>query len=151
MEQTVFVEIKFWLLVLFSLVVPVGIVWTCLTIRAVSRGHLLALGLVLVAIAGFDIYLLQALARMSRLTPSLADDAVFDSEITVGLYVLPALLAGVGVNVTSHVLIQHLTDAQRRLVRGIRRQPSTHAHADSASPHGTRMPPTAARPDVAIQ
>jgi hypothetical protein len=27
MEQTVFGEMKFWLLVLFSLVVPVGIVW----------------------------------------------------------------------------------------------------------------------------
>jgi hypothetical protein len=35
----------------------------------------------------------------------------------VGLYVLPALLAGVGINVTSHVLIQHLTDAQRRFAR----------------------------------
>ena len=39
---------------------------------------------------------------------------MFDSEVTVGLYVLPALLAGIGINVTSHVLIQHLTDAQRR-------------------------------------
>jgi hypothetical protein len=151
MEQTVFVEMKFWLLVLFSLVIPVGIVWMCLTMRAVSRGHLLALGLVLVAIAGFDIYLLQALQRMSRVTPSLADDAVFDSEITVGLYVLPALLAGVGVNVTSHVLIQHLTDAQRRLVRGTRQQPRTRALTDSAPPPAPRVPPSAAHPDVAIQ
>jgi hypothetical protein len=150
MEETVFVEMKFWLLVLFSLVIPVGIVSMCLTMRAVSRGHLLALGLVLVAIAGFDIYLLQALQRMSRVTPSLADDAVFDSEITVGLYVLPALLAGVGVNVTSHVLIQHLTDAQRRLVRGARQQPRTRALTESASPAVPRVPPSA-HPDVAIQ
>ena len=27
---------------------------------------------------------------------------------------VPELLAGIGINVTSHVLIQHLTDAQRR-------------------------------------
>jgi hypothetical protein len=30
------------------------------------------------------------------------------------LYVLPALLAGIGVNIASHVIIQHLSDAQRR-------------------------------------
>ena len=117
MHETVFVEFQFWLLVVFSLVVPGLIVWVCLTIRAVSRNAVLALGLLLVTIAGFDFYLLQALARMARLTPSLADDAVFDSEITVGLYVLPALLAGVGINITSHVLVQHLTDAQKRFAR----------------------------------
>lgn len=114
MNDTVFVELQFWLLVLFSFVVPGAIVWTCLTVRAVSRNTVLLLGVLLVVIAGFDFYLLQTLARMAKLTPSLADDAVFDSEITVGLYVLPAFLAGIGVNVVSHVLIQHLTDAQRR-------------------------------------
>jgi hypothetical protein len=117
MHETVFVELQFWLLVLFSFVVPGIIVWVCLTVRAVSRNTVLALGLLLVVIAGFDFYLLQALARMARLTPSLADDAIFDSEVTVGLYVLPALLAGVGINVTSHVLVQHLTDAQKRFAR----------------------------------
>lgn len=151
MEQTVFVEVKFWLLVLFSLVAPLGIVWLCLTMQAVSRGHLLTLGLVMVAIAGFDIYLLQALARMSRDTPSLADDAVFDSEITVGLYVLPALLAGVGVDLVSHVLIQHLTDAQRRLIRGSRAKPRAHALDEGAPPSAPQVPSTRARPNVAAQ
>jgi hypothetical protein len=114
MPGSVFVELKFWLLVLFSLVAPVAMVWSCLTVRAVSRNTVLGIGLLLVGIAGFDFYLLQALARAALKTPSLADDALFDSEVTVGLYVLPALLAGIGINVTSHVLIQHLTDAQRR-------------------------------------
>ena len=72
------------------------------------------IGLVLVAMAGFDFYLLQALAKVAQETPSTSDDAVFDSEVTIGLYVLPALLAGIGINVTSHILIQHLTDAQER-------------------------------------
>jgi len=117
MEQTVFVELQFWLLVLFSLIVPVAIVWTCLTARALSRLTVLAIGLSLVAMAGFDLYLLQVLSRMAKETPSTADDALFDSEITIGLYLLPALLAGVGVNVTSFVLIQHLTDAQQRFFR----------------------------------
>lgn len=114
MNQSVFVEFEFWLLVMFSVVIPVAIIWLCLTIRRVSRHHVLAVGLLLVAIAGVDIYLLQALKRRARETPSTADDVIFDSEITVGLYVLPALLAGIGVNVASHVVIQHLSDAQRR-------------------------------------
>ena len=114
MNQSVFVEFEFWLLVMFSVVIPVAIIWLCLTIRRVSRHHVLAVGLLLVAIAGVDIYLLQALKRRARETPSTADDVIFDSEITVGLYVLPALLAGIGVNIASHVVIQHLSDAQRR-------------------------------------
>ena len=117
MHDTIFVELKFWLLVLFSIVLPGIIVWICLTVTALSRNTVLILGFILVVIAGFDFYLLQALAQMARATPSLTDDRIFDSEITVGLYVLPALLAGVGINVTSHVLIQHLTDAQKRFGR----------------------------------
>ncbi|HTD73772.1 MAG TPA: hypothetical protein VK652_09600 [Steroidobacteraceae bacterium] len=109
-----FVELEFWLLVVFSVVMPVAIIWMCLTIRKVSRHHVLAVGLFFVAIAGIDIYLLQALKHRARETPSTADDVIFDSEITVGLYVLPALLAGIGVNIASHVVIQHLSDAQRR-------------------------------------
>ncbi|MGH8821719.1 MAG: hypothetical protein ACREWJ_10560 [Rhodoferax sp.] len=119
MQDTVFVELQFWLLVLFSFVVPGVIVWACLTVRAVSRNTVLVLGVLLVIIAGFDFYLLQTLARLAKLTPSLADDAIFDSEITIGLYVLPVFLAGVGVNVVSHALIQHLTDAQERFRRGL--------------------------------
>ena len=117
MPGSVFVELKFWLLVLFSLVAPVLMVWACLTVRAVSRNMVLGIGILLVAIAGYDFYLLQTLATAALKTPSLADDALFDSEVTVGLYVLPALLAGIGINVTSHVLIGHLTDAQRRFAR----------------------------------
>jgi len=117
MHDTIFVELKFWLLVLFSIVVPGIIVWVCLTATTVSRNIVLILGFILIVIAGFDFYLLQALARMARATPSLTDDPIFDSEITVGLYVLPALLAGVGINVTSHILIQHLIDAQKRFSR----------------------------------
>jgi hypothetical protein len=116
MNQSVFVEFEFWLLVAFSVVLPAAIIWMCLTIRKVSRNHVLAVGLLLVAIAGLDIYLLQMLKRRSQETPSTADDVIFNSEITVGLYLLPALLAGIGVNIASHVIIQHLSDAQLRFV-----------------------------------
>jgi hypothetical protein len=120
MAGSVFVELKFWLLVLFSLVAPALMVWVCLSVRALSRNMVLGIGILLVGIAGFDFYLLQALASAALKTPSLADDALFDSEVTVGLYMLPALLAGIGINVASHVLIQHLTDAQHRFAREAR-------------------------------
>jgi hypothetical protein len=114
MSQSVFVELEFWLLVTFSIVVPSLIMWGLLAVRRISRGHVLAVGLLLVAMAGFDVYLLQTLKRESVQTPSSADDVIFNSEITLGLYLLPALLAGIGVNVTSHVVLQHLLDAERR-------------------------------------
>ena len=114
MNDSVFLELEFWLLVSFSIIVPGLIFLVCLSVTALSRNVVLLLGLILAGIAGFDFYLLQALARTARATPSLTDDRIFDSEITVGLYVLPALLAGVGINVISHVLLQHLIDAQKR-------------------------------------
>jgi hypothetical protein len=117
MNQSVFVEFEFWLLVVFSIVMPAAIIWVCLTIRRVSRPHVLTVALLLVMLAGVDIYLLQTLKHRARETPSTADDMIFDSEITVGLYILPALLAGIGVNIASHVVIQHLSDAQRRFDR----------------------------------
>jgi hypothetical protein len=133
MKQTVFVELEFWLLVAFSIVVPPLIVWGLLTVRRISRGHVLAVGLLLVAMAGFDVYLLQTLKRQSVQTPSTADDVVFNSEITLGLYLLPALLAGIGVNVTSHVVLQHLSDAERRSLRGHSPNKRSHRH-DSVPP-----------------
>lgn len=111
---TVFVELKFWLLVIFSLVAPIAIYLVLLATRAISRSTVLVLGLTLVAIAGFDLYLLRSLVAMARVTPSLTDDAMFLSEVTVGLYLLPALFAGIGINVISHVLIQHLSQAERQ-------------------------------------
>ena len=114
LSQTVFVETKFWLLVIFSFVVPVFIYGALLVKRAVSPMTVLVLGLALVAIAGFDVYLLQSLIATAKTTSSMADDAVFLSELTITFYLLPVLLAGVGVNVISHVLIRHLDEAERR-------------------------------------
>ena len=114
MSVTVFAEVKFWLLVAFSFVAPVVIYGALLAKRAVSRITVLVLGLALVAIAGCDLYLLQSLVAMAKVSPSLTDDAVFVSELTLALYLLPALFAGVGINVISHVLIRHLEDAERR-------------------------------------
>jgi hypothetical protein len=125
MKSSVFVELEFWLLVLCSIIAPVAILWLCLTIRKVSRHYVLAVGLVLVALAGVDIYLLQTLKRLAQATVSTADDLLFNSEITIGLYVLPALLAGLGINIASHVILQHLSEAQARSVRRSSRTPKS--------------------------
>jgi hypothetical protein len=117
MNASVFVELRFWVLVAFSLVLPAGIYAALLRTRAISRLAVLGFGIALVLIAGVDVYLLQSLATLARHTPSLADDAVFLSELSIALYVLPVVFGGIGVNLISHVLLHHLTEAEKRFER----------------------------------
>ena len=114
MSQSVFVELRFWLLVVFSLVLPVGLYAALLAKRSISRSGVLAFGMALVLIAGVDVYLLQTLATVARSTHSLADDFVFFSEVRIALYVLPLMFGGIGVNLISHVLLRHLFEAETR-------------------------------------
>ena len=117
MNQSVFVELRFWLLVVFSLVVPAGIYVALLATRSISRLAVLWFGVALVLIAGVDVYLLQTLAALAHKTTSLTDDIVFTSELTVALYVLPLVFGGMGVNLISHVLLRHLSEAEGRFDR----------------------------------
>lgn len=114
MRTTVFPEVEFWLLVVLSAFLPAAIYGALLAKRAISRETVLIFGIVLVVIAGLDVYLLQKLATAAKQTSSLADDAIFVSEISLGLYFLPALFGGVGVNLVSHVLIRHLVEAEKQ-------------------------------------
>ena len=111
---TVFTQARFWALVVFSFVLPCVIYGLLLVKRSVSPLVVLFFGLLLVFVAGVDVYLLQALAADARATLSRADNALFSSEVSTALYLLPALIGGVGVNVASHVLIRHLFGAERR-------------------------------------
>lgn len=117
MSQSVFVELRFWLLVAFSLVLPAGLYAGLLLTRTISRGAVLAFGVALVLIAGVDVYLLQSLGQVARQTPSLADDALFISELSIALYVFPLMYGGIGVNLISHVLLHHLTEAEKLFER----------------------------------
>ena len=96
MSLSVFVELRFWVLVVFSVVLPAGIYAALLATRAISRMAVLGFGVALVLIAGVDVYLLQSLANVAKTTPSLADDAVFLSELSIALYVLPVVFGGIG-------------------------------------------------------
>ena len=114
MVQTVFVEIQFWLLVLFSIIVPVAIYYGLLKRRNISRNTVLLFGVVLLLISGVDIYMLQVLSKMAKTSLSHWDNSVFLSELSIALYLLPITYGGIGVNLISHVLIRHLSRAERR-------------------------------------
>lgn len=114
MNPTVFLHVKFWLLILFSSLLPIAIYWALLTRRAIAPLAVLVFGFALVFIAGVDVYLIQGLSAAAKLTSSSVDDAVFDSELTLALYAFPALFGGIGVNLISHVLIRHLGDAEKK-------------------------------------
>lgn len=113
-SYSVFTELRFWLVVAFSVVLPFGIYGVLIAKQAISRMTVLVLGFSLVAIAAVNVYFLQKLATAAAATPSLADDVIFVSEVRVALYLLPALFAGLGINVISHVLTSHLTAAEMR-------------------------------------
>ncbi len=117
MHSSVFTQWAFWLLVAFSLVLPIGIYGALWRKRAISPNTVLFFGCALVVVAGVDVYLLQILATAARRTPSLADDTVFTSELYTALYLLPAMFGGIGVNIMSHVLIRHLFEAENKFKR----------------------------------
>ncbi len=117
LRGTVFLEGEFAALVLFSIVAPVLIYRTLWVRQVISRRAVLLFGVALILLAGVDIFLLRVLANLARLSPSAVDNIVFDSELTVALYLLPTLFAGTGINMVSHLLIGRLTAAEHRFDR----------------------------------
>ena len=113
MNESVFLKLEFGLWVMFSIILPVGIYGYLLWKKAISRFSVLAFGVILILISGVTVFLLQRLSEMAKLSPALLDDRIFSSEISVALYLLPAVFGGIGVNTISHVLITHLTNAER--------------------------------------
>jgi hypothetical protein len=114
MNNSVFIHVEFWLLLLASLVLPVVIYFLLLRIRRISRYTVLLFALALILLSALDLFLLRHLATAARTTPSVFDDALFASEFSLALYLLPLLSAGIGVNIMSDVLLNHL----RRVSRG---------------------------------
>jgi len=117
MQNSVFLEDEFFLLLVISIIVPVGMYGYMMWKRSISRKTVLLFGAMLIAIAGVTIFLLQHLADMAKASPSVLDDRFFASGLSIALYLLPVLFAGIGVNIVSHVLIAHLSDAERRFDR----------------------------------
>lgn len=114
MKDTVFFELEFFLLIASSIVMPIGIYVFLLRTRAISRLTVLVFASILVALSGADVFLLKTLSNLAKVTLSLLDDKLFSSELSVALYILPVVFAGIGVNLVSHVLIAHLTNAEQK-------------------------------------
>lgn len=114
MNNSVFVEIQFFMLVACSFVIPIGIYSYMMWKRSISRKVVLLFGVLLIAVSGANIFLLYMLRAMAQGTPSLLDDSIFASEMSVALYLIPAIFAGIGVNIISHILISHLAEAEKK-------------------------------------
>lgn len=117
MGNFIFIKFEFFAFVLITLVLPAGIYGFMMLKRAISRKTVLLFGVLLIGIAGASVALLQYLADYARRSPNLFDDRLFTSEVSMALYLLPALFAGIGINMISHLLISHLADAERRYDR----------------------------------
>lgn len=114
MADSIFLKLEFIAWIAFSMVLPAGIYSFMLMRWNLSRKMVLFFGALLIGLAGGSVILLQALAAYARVSPDLLDDRIFLSELSVALYLLPAVFAGIGTNLVSHVLIRHLGDAERR-------------------------------------
>lgn len=114
MGDSIFIEAEFVGLAFFSFIFPIGLYSYMMWKKSISRYTVLAFGALLITIAGVNVVLLQQLAERAKATASLLDDRLFSSEISLALYLIPALFAGIGTNMISHVLIGHLADAERR-------------------------------------
>ena len=90
MSLSVFVELRFWVLVAFSLVLPAGIYGLLLATRSISRVAVLGFGVALVLIAAFA--LLHGYPH-GVLAPRASDPAAF----TVGFVVSTGVIHIIGI------------------------------------------------------
>jgi len=116
-NESAFLRIAFWALVLSSMIVPAAIYIAMVVKERISRITVFAFGMLLILLSAVDLFLLQHLMTIAGQTPSLLDDKLFKSEFSLALYLLPLISAAVGTNLISHVLERHLEEAERRLDR----------------------------------
>ncbi len=113
-----FAETEFYVLIVFSLILPISLYGYMMWKRAISRKTVMLLGSILIVIAGVNVVLLRRLVTLATVSSTIIGDSIFKSELSVSLYLLPILYAGIGVNMLSHLLINHLTDAEKRFDQG---------------------------------
>jgi hypothetical protein len=112
MDRAIYLEFEFWALVGFSAIIPCGVFVWLIRKRMISRLAVSTIGASLVFMSGVDFILLQRLAAKARVTPALWDDALFVSEYSLALYLLPLIMAGMGINLMSHILNEHVIIAE---------------------------------------
>jgi hypothetical protein len=106
--DSAFLKGEFFALIATSLLIPVVMFRYLVTRAQIRQAAVLWYAVLLLLLGGADVMLLRRLAIIAHRTPTLFDDAVFASEISVGLYLLPVVAVGIAVNLISHILIDHL-------------------------------------------
>lgn len=109
-----FLETEFLLLIVLSVVAPVGIYIFLYRKLKISRWTVVLFALLLIALAAVDVVLLQSLAGNLRTSQGIFHDGLISTQLSVALYLLPAAFAGLGINLISHVLINHLNEAEKQ-------------------------------------
>ena len=112
MNKAIYLEYEFWALLVCTIIMPIGIFVLMTWKRKFSRATLAVIGTLLVFLSGFDAILLQRLSAKAKASANLLDDRIFVSEISIALYIIPLILAGIGVNLASYVLCEHLIIAE---------------------------------------
>ena len=101
------------MLIATSIVIPIAIYVFLLKTNSISRRAVLFFAFILVALSVADFYLLQTLSTIAKISVSAHDDKIFASEISIALYLFPVVFGGIGVNLMSNVLSEHLAEAER--------------------------------------
>lgn len=117
MTNSVFFQRDFFLLLAFSVFTPIAGYLYLFRRSSVSRRAVLLLALLLMVMAGADVVLIQSLAVAAKTTSAALDQKIFSSEISVALYVLPLVSAGLGINLASHSLFRHLSESEENFDR----------------------------------
>lgn len=117
MTNSVFFQRDFFLLLVFSIFTPIAGYLYLFKRPSVSRRAVLLLALLLMVMAGADVALIQSLAAAAKATAVPLDKKIFSSEISIALYVLPLVSAGLGINLASHSLFRHLSESEENFDR----------------------------------
>ena len=108
MNNPIYLELEFWGVLACSAILPMCIFTWMTWKRSLSRLVIIIIGLLLVCIAGANVIFLRLLSTKAKATSNILDDKLFVSEISIALYIIPLILAGIGVNLASHVLCNHI-------------------------------------------
>lgn len=108
MENSAFLSVQFWTLVIISFVLPCIIFFRFIRKRKCRHAHILLFALLLIALAGTDVLLLRQLESIARKTPDLMDDRVFLSQYSLALYILPLVSGTLGSDLLAYVVTAHI-------------------------------------------
>lgn len=109
MDNPLFLELEFWALLLCSTFLPaVLLIWMTWK-RVLSKYIIISIGFFLIFLAGIDAFLLGLLSVEAEATKSILDDKIFHSELSIALYIVPLVLAKIGVSLITHVLCNHIS------------------------------------------